>query len=262
VVRRISQLGHCTYVAWRFGVEGEETKKVKKTKSHSTTPLCVAEAGEVEEEAKDVESVVEARAAHSLGSSYKPVPDDKPAGHGDTAGRLLRTATGLRADSASHIYFARSTRRRLLYAYTARFAQATQSKACLWDFGPCPPPGQSVQELKDLEDKVAEKGRKTVRQKVTRTANARLACLKDYVPCPPPAQSVQELKDLEDKVAEKSRKTVRQKVTRTANARAEEWRARGLEHVLGPYPGEKEHATLLRELEEAGWAEPAMGPAC
>jgi hypothetical protein len=44
-----------------------------------------------------------------------------------------------------------------------------------------------------------------------------------------------------------------------ADTRAEEWRARGLERILGPYPGEQEIAHLLREFEEE---ELARGPAC
>jgi hypothetical protein len=72
------------------------------------------------------------------------------------------------------------------------------------------------------------------------------ACLRDYVPCPPPAQSVQELKDLEDEVAEKSRKKAGQKVTRTTDVRAEEWRARGLERILGPCPDKHELVLRMR----------------
>ena len=260
--RRAAQLAHWWYVAVSFGTEeakngglttgtrsaGEDSAK---TFLYSTTTYHHPVLGT--EKAKDKESAVEARAAlgvremeeADVGYGYgtkdeEPefnklekaeedgaaaqcadlhgiygVPDE-PAGHGDSAGCLLRTATGLRGDSASHLYFARPTRRRLLYAYTARFAQVTRPQGCL----------------------------------------------KDYVPCPPPVQSIQEWKDREEKVAEKSRKTVRHKVSRSASARAEEWRARGLERVFGPYPGVEKHANLLRELEEAGWAEPAMGLAC
>ena len=91
-----------------------------------------------------------------------------------------------------------------------------------------------------------------------------------YEPHPPPTQSLRELRELRglsdiaqptfgDGDTEERAPAEAGEVTRTADTRAEEWRARGLERILGPYPGEEELAQLLREFEEA---ELAMGLAC